>query len=159
MYGIKHTVSVQQVAISAIQDLWEGLLAADHIIIPLELGFSQNSDAGDAEAELLHCSLRRVTGAPTSGSGGTTPTPQVHESHFPASGVTWEANNTTQLTGGTNVVLRPFDINIQLPEVIIPLAESRYIFSPSQRILVELETAPADAITFTQWITYMEIGG
>lgn len=159
MNGLIYTAVTQEVTVSAAQDLWEGLLASDHIIIPLSLRFAQRSDVGDAEEEILPISIRRITGAPTSGSGGSTPTARPHQTHFPSSAVVWEANNTTQLTGGTNVILGSFNINVRQPEIIIPLVEERWYFSPVQRILVELEQAPGDPLTWMQTLTYMEIGG
>lgn len=159
MYGAKYTVTVSSVSVSALQDLWEGLVPADAVVIPIEMRFGQVSDFGDAEAEIRSVTLKRITGAPTSGTGGTTPTPAKHETQFAASGMTWEANNTTQLSGGTSVSLNTYPVNFHLPEVVIPLAEGRYVFSPSERMLVTLDAAPTDAVTWTQSITYIEVGG
>ena len=159
LQGLTFSAVVQQLAVTAIQDLWEILVPSDAILKLTELKFSQNSDAGDSEEEFLHVSIRRVTGLPTSGSGGTTPTPRPTQSGFPASGATVEANNITQLTGGTNIVLDAFDVNVRQPELVIPIDGNQFIFSPGERLLVELETAPGDELTWTQGIKYEEIGG
>jgi len=160
MYGYgTYTASFNQVSISAVQDLWEILFPSDCAALLLGIYFSQNTDVADAEEEILYTSLRRVTGAPTSGSGGSTPTPRPTQTGMPASGATVEANNTTQLSGGTNVVLEPIEFNLRLPDKSIYIPEERYIFSPSERVVLELEKAPADAITASGFIKWTEIGG
>jgi hypothetical protein len=77
----------------------------------------------------------------------------------PASGLTVEANNTTQLSGGTNTILHAesFHVFSGLHKVWTP--ETRLIFSPSQRCVVELEAAPTDSITFDMTVYVEEIGG
>lgn len=159
MSGNVYTASFQSVAVSAAQDLFEILCPADAVLEIMELGFGQTSDAGDAQEELLLTTLRMVSGAPTSGSGGTTPTPTPHNLGGAASGCTVEANNTTQLTGGTNVVIRPWIVNVRVPDNLILIPESRIFISPSTRFLWELEAAPADSITASGFVTWRELGG
>ena len=159
MSGNVYTASFLDVAITAVQDLFEILLPSDAVIELLGITLGQTTDVGDAEEEILKATLRRVTGAPTSGSGGSTATPRPHNQGGAASGCTVEINNTTQLSGGTNVVLLPIDWNIRLREQQIDIPEARFIFSPSTRLLLELEDAPADSITADGSITWRELGG
>jgi len=159
MSGLIYTASFDAVAATLAQDLFEILFPADAVGELLGMTFGQTSDVTDAEEEILRTTLRMVSGAPTSGSGGTTPTPRPHHLGGPASGVTCEANNTTQLTGGTNVLLLPLPLNVRMREIEIPIPEARYFFSPSTRLLWELETAPVDSLTISGSITWKELGG
>lgn len=154
-----YTASFEQVAVTAVQDLWEILVPADAVLELLEIQLSQDTEEGDAQDEQLYCTLRRVTGAPSSGSAGGTPVARPHMTGWPASGCTIEANNTSQLSGGTNVVLRAFAWNIRAGELYMPIPEGRFFFSPAERLLLELETAPTDSVTMSGSITWREIGG
>lgn len=159
MSGLVYTASFKDVAVSAAQDLFEILFPSDVVGELLEMMIGQTSDFGDTEEEIVVTSLRMVSGAPTSGSGGSTATPRPHHLGGPASGATVEINNTTQLSGGTNVVLEPIPWNVRMREPLIYIPESRFYFSPSTRLLWELENAPADAITCHGKVTWKELGG
>lgn len=159
MYGRRYTISFQEVAVSAVQDLFEVLVPSDACMALHSLRLSQSSDSGDSEDEQLYVSIRRVTGSPTSGSGGSSATPAKHSTGDSAAGITAEVNNTTQLSGGTNTVLDGFAWNVRAGELCVPMPDDRYIFSPSERLVVELETAPADAVTMSGSIVVSEIGG
>ena len=162
MSGNKYTAVFQDVSISAVQDLFEILAASDHVLEILEVAFGQSgiaADAGDAEEEFLLTTLRIVSGAPTSGSGGSTPTPAPSHLGGGASGVTCEANNTTQLSGGTNTVRGIFPINIRIPDRQVWIPESRMFISPSTRFVWELEDAPADAVICNGEVSWLELGG
>jgi hypothetical protein len=157
--GRLYSISFVDVAVTAAQDLFEILAPADAVMILHALSISQSSDAGDAESEQLTCSVRRVTGAPTSGSGGSTPTPAPLEQGDAAAGITAEANNTTQLSGGTNTVLWVEAFNVMAGFIFAPTPEMRPVISPSTRLLVELENAPADSLTMSGTLIVEEIGG
>jgi len=159
MYGRIYTIVFDQVAVTAVQDLFELLVPADSVMVLHRLEVTQDTEEGDTEDEQLHITIRRVTGSPTSGSGGTAPTPRPVQEGDAASGITSEVNNTTQLSGGTNVVLKAESFNVRNGLDYFPPPEQRYIFSPSTRCLVELETAPADSITMSGTATVEEIGG
>lgn len=159
MSGSVYTASFTDVAATAVQDLFEVLCPSDAVLELLGLTFGQTDDVGDAAEEILLTTLRMVSGAPTSGSSGSTPTPIPHNLGAPASGVTLEANNITQLSGGTNVILKPILINVRIPETEIYIPEGRYFISPSTRLLWELEDTPADSLTISGSITWREWGG
>lgn len=154
-----YTASFDEVAVSAVQDLFEILAPSDACLVIHQINLSQSSDAGDAESEQLHVTIRRVTGAPTSGSGGSTATPAAREGGQAASGSTVEINNTTQLTGGTNTVLWAESFNVMAGFNYLPVPEDRLVISPSTRLLVELETAPGDAVTMSGNVVFDEVGG
>lgn len=157
--GRKYCISFDRVAVSAVQDLFEILVPADMVMVVHRLVVSQDSEEGDAEDEQLYVSLRRVSGSPTSGSGGSTPTPQPLDQGDAASTLTAEANNDTQLSGGTNVVVHSEAFNIRAGLDYHPTPEERIVISPSTRLLVELEEAPADAVTMSGTLIVEEVGG
>jgi hypothetical protein len=154
----RYYISFNRVAVSAAQDLFELLVAADEVMILEELHITQDSDAGDTESEQLAVSIRRVTGAPTSGSGGSTPTPVAANSGDAASGITAEANNTTQISGGTNTVLLTEAFNVMAGLHYLPPPESRPTFAGQTRCVVDLEAGPGDAVTMSGYVVVAEIG-
>jgi peptidoglycan hydrolase-like protein with peptidoglycan-binding domain len=153
------TTSTGVQAIAAAGDMLELLAPADAAVIIHRMWIEQSSEAGDTASEGLTVHLRRVTGAPTSGSGGPTPTPTPMISGAPAAGSGVELNNTTDLTGGTNTVIlaRAFNVMNGLEVVFTP--EERPEIAPSTRFLVTLEKSPADSVDFDYGIVFEEVGG
>lgn len=122
-----------------------------------ELG--QVSEVGDAQEEGLLLILKRVTGAPTSGSGGgaSTPVPINAGGATAASGTAVEVGNTTKLTGGTSAELARFAWNVRAPLLYRPLPEEMPTLLPATRLVLELATTPADAIVGVYgWMTFGE---
>ena len=155
--GRIYTAQFTDVAVSAIQDLFEIVAPADAIVVIHDLHLSQKSDVGDAAEEILNIQL--TSGHTTSGSGGSAPTAIPVELGDAAFEGTVEANNTTQAVSGTIVTHYSWDWNIRGPFDKIWTPETRPILSPSRRACVELPAAPADAITMSGTITFEEIGG
>ena len=159
MQGRRYYVPFNRVAITAVQELLEILAPADLMFTLEYFEVSQDSDAGDAQDEQLHFSIRRVTGSPTSGSGGSTVTPAPLNPGDVASSCTCEANNTTQLSGGTNTVLVPSCFNVRNGGIFLPPEIHQPMFSPSTRCIIELEKAPADSLTASGYGIICEYGG
>ncbi len=157
--GRKYAINFSSVAVTAVQDLYEVLVPADAVMILHRLTVTQETEEGDAQDEQLKCSISRVIGAPTSGSGGGTPTPIALEEGDAAAGITAETNNDTQLTGGTKTVLHEEAWNVRAGWDYFPPPEHRPVFSPSTRCLVELEEAPADSVTISGTMVVEELGG
>ena len=153
--GRMYTASFGGVAVTAIQDLFELNAPSDSVVALHAISVTQSSDAGDSEAEMLRVQISRSTG--TSGSGGTTLTARPHNVGDAAFGGTAEANNTTQAT--TTTVVREETFNVQIGWFYRPAPEERIILSPGGALVVELPTAPADALTMSGSITFEEIGG
>lgn len=80
------------------QDLYEILTPSARSCRIHRVRLSQGVQVSSLMANLT---FLRVTGAPTSGSGGSTITPVPVSQLFGSSGLTVERNNTTLLTGGT----------------------------------------------------------
>jgi hypothetical protein len=155
-----YTVQFSAVAVTADQDLFEGLVPADAIVRILRIRVTQSSDAGDAESEQLRFQIKRGIGS-TSGSGGTSPTANKHQTGDSASGLTWEVNNDTIAIagGGSLTTILEEDENIHTGWDYHPTPEEYIYFSPNEEILVSLMADPADSLTMSGFLTYEEIGG
>jgi hypothetical protein len=149
-----YSATFEEVSVSAAQDLFELVAPADMAVKIHGLVLSQSSDAGDSESEQLNVLIHRGS---TSGSGGSTPTPAPLHVGSVASTVTVEANNTTQGTEGTIIHSECFNVMAGLQIWWTP--ETMPVISPSGRLIVELQTAPDDAITMSGTIYFEEIGG
>lgn len=152
--GRMYSAVFEEVTVSAAQDLFEIVGPADAITIVHGLVISQSSDAGDSASEQLNILVHRGS---TSGSAGSTPTPSPLSVGDPAYGGTVEVNNTTQSTEGVQIHSECFNIMAGLSLWLTP--ECRWVISPSGRLIVELQTAPADALTMSGTIYFEEVGG
>lgn len=157
--GRLYSVSFEGVAVTAAQDLFELLAPSDAIMVVHAIEVSQSSDAGDAESEQLRFSLTRVTGSPTSGSGGSSATPRPLEGGDAAAGITAEVNNTTVISGGSSVDLAHWSRNVMEGLSVFFTPETRPVFSPSTYCVLSLDAAPGDSLTMQGTIIVEEIGG
>lgn len=144
---------------TAAGDFLEILCPADAAMILHQVTITQSTDAGDAASEQLRMQISRVTGTPTSGSGGGTPTPIPLSSGDAAAGITAESFNTTDLSGGTSVILHDESFNVMAGMNYLPIPEDRPEFAPSTRCLIALASAPADSVTFQVTAIVEEVGG
>ncbi len=147
------------VAVTALQDLFEILCAASACVELLSVHLSQETEVADAAEEMLTIAIQGHTGAITSGSGGSTPA--VVPTHLgDAAAVTVvEANNTTEVSGGTAVTHAIHNWNIRVPLDIIWIPETRIWTQPTDIITVTLLTVPNDSITMGGSIYFREVGG
>lgn len=153
--GKMYTISFNGVAATADQDFFELLVAEGLKKVRVHaLYISQRTEVGEAMSEMFHITMKRITGAPTSGSGGSTATPVKVKTESPAALSTCEINNATQLTGGTSVI-----IHTQSFEALHGLElkfdeDKRPEFDAGTRCVIELEEDPGDSTTFsgTLWI-------
>lgn len=137
-------------AFTAQIDFFELLAGTNKPLTLLSFEFGQTSEVGDAQEEMLTLILKRVTGAPTSGSGGGTPTFQPLSPNNTAVAATLETGNTTKLTGGTSVELARFAWNVRAPLLYVPTPEERIVLDQATRLVLELATTPADSISTVQ---------
>jgi len=154
--GRIYTAQFNGVGATVTQDIFEIVADTASIVKIHEIGVSQLSDVGDAEEEMLLLLLK--SGQTTSGAGGSvvTPVPQLFgDSAFSGSA---ESNNTTKASLGTIVTHYAWDWNIRMAFVQIFTPETMPVLSPGRRMTVELETAPADAVTLSGYIVFEEIG-
>lgn len=156
--GRMYRVPLVATAKTAAGDILEYLAPSTCVICLHELVLGQHTDFGDAQAEILRISFHRVTGAPTSGSGGNTVTPAPLSPGDAAAGGTVESWNTTALTGGTSVDLGEVNMNVAVGMESVPIPEDRIYIAPSTRLMIKLAAAPADSITISGYATVEEIG-
>lgn len=143
-----YSVSVNiSTAFTAQIDVFELLAGTGKPLVLLGFEFGQTSEIGDAQEEMLSLVLKRVTGAPTSGSGGGTSTPAPTSPNDTAAGATVETGNTTKLSGGTSTDVARFSWNVRTPLIYLPLPEDRIVLDAATRLVLELVTTPADSIS------------
>lgn len=127
-------------------DLIEILTTTEKPIAIHEIVIGQVSETGDAAEEFITLIIRRVTGAPTSGSGGGTSSPIPTHPNDAATSVTVETGNTTPLSGGTSVELMREAWNLRSAFTFLPPPEGRIYVAGATRLVVELGAAPADSV-------------
>ena len=149
--GLMYAAVFEEVAVSAIQDLFEIVAPATGSVIIHGCYISQSVSETSEQLPIL------VHRASTSGSGGSTPTPSPLQVGGAAAESTVEANNTTQGTEGAFIHAESF--NVLNGWVWMPTPECRPVLSPSGRLVIELQTAPAAALTMNGVLLFEEVGG
>jgi hypothetical protein len=134
-------------AFTAQIDIFELLAGTGKPLRLLGWELGQTSEVGDAQEEVLTLVLKRVTGAPTSGSGGGTSTFVATTPNDTAAGATLETGNTTKLTGGTSVEIARFPWQVRQPIPYPPIPEEMLVLDSATRFVLELVTTPADSIS------------
>lgn len=139
-------------------DYFELLAASGKPVLVHGFELGQATEVGDAQEEQLVLVLKRITGAPTSGSGGGTPTFIATTPNDTAAGATLETGNTTKLTGGTSTELARFVWNVRGERLFLPPPEGRIVIDAGTRLVLEEATTPADSITGpVGWILIEEL--
>lgn len=129
-------------------DYFELLTVTEKPVLIHGWEFGQLTEVGDAQEEMLHLILKRVTGAPTSGSGGSAAAAGAAAvPNDTAGSATIEFGNTTKLSGGTSVTLKRFAWNVRQTCVYWPPPEARITVAGATRLVLEEATTPADSIT------------
>lgn len=150
--NLRHfSVVFEGVAVSAAQDLFQ----IEANTVPLALTYvelSNRSDVGDAEAEGLPITIKRVTDEVTD---------DVNASKFDPGSAAENAqlaiNETTQLTTGEDINYAG-EWNIQTgPFIWLPPPEKYLWCKVGDAICVSLEAAPADAVTMSGVAHFCEI--
>lgn len=158
--GRMYAIQFNSVAVTAAQDLFEVVTDDDKVVILHEISVTQESDAGDAESEMIPFSLSRASGTYTSGSGGSTPTEQPLDAGDAAGSMTCEANNTTRASAGTGTLTKLWERaeNVLAGFHYLPTPECRPVISGGAAFIVGLENAPADSLTMNGYMIVEEIG-
>lgn len=151
----------EDVAVTVAQDLFSLSSPTSGIAKLLSIFISQKSDVADAAEEILV--VRIVTGNTTVGSGGSAPT-AVPRSLGNTPTVTVRANDTTEVSVGTQAIKHSDAFNIRVGWPYIPTPEERIVWNEliagtTTFLAVQLITAPADEITMTGTITWDEEHG
>jgi hypothetical protein len=149
--GHLYSAAFEEVSVSAIQDLFELNAPSNAVVVLHGLHITQSSDIGFEQLNVL------IHRGATSGSGGSSITARPLEAGDGSFNGSVEANNTTQSTEGTILHSQCFSIQGGCDWDFLP--ECRPVISPSGRLIIELQTAPADALTMSGTIYFEEIGG
>lgn len=156
--GRMYAVTFSNVAVTAAQDFFS-LKAADDIPVLLHAVYlGQQSDVGDASEEMLVVHITR--GAATIGSGGSNPARTPLDSNDAASSITTNcrANDTTEVSGGTALILHAEHFNIRTGFMYVPTPECRIRSDEGDGFLaVALIVAPDDSLTMCGTLIFEEI--
>ena len=144
--GRIYSIQFENVAVTALQDLFEITPADDKPVKLLGLFLSQSSEIGDAQEEMMR--IQVIRGYTSSGSGGSAPTPVPVDPNAAAAGFTAEVNNTTVATTGTAVILHSESFNERTGLAMWWTPETCPIASQANTtIVVRLLANPADSVT------------
>jgi hypothetical protein len=153
--GRIYSATFENVAVTALQDLFMLAPATDRPIVLHELVLSQSTELGDAEEEQLR--LKVIRGHATVGSGGASITPVPRLALDTATGVTARRNDTTIASAGTPVDLFVDTWNVRAPYQHIWLPEDRPACTAAgTRLVVRLMANPADSVTMGGTLIYEE---
>lgn len=139
------------VAASSVTDLIQLQTGSALRAIILGCTLTQSSDAGDSEAELLRLQIVRRSTAST----GTALVEVEHDENGPSATVVAVGNTTAEGTIGDIIADEAF--NVQGGFFYKPVPEERIVMGVSGFLSFFLPTGPADALTMSGWITWMEI--
>ena len=148
-----YTVQVNNVAVTAAQDIFEISPADDK---PIELVDVVVTCRDTETNEQFTCTIQRRSGAFTSGSGGSTPTPAPRAIGDRSVGFSAEANNTTRATGGTQEVLHAEGWPSQGGFAFAPIPGKEFAAKQAEALVVGLENAPGASTNFNATITIRE---
>ena len=152
MFGRPYSVIMDAISVTAAKDLIRLSAPADAALAITKAWLGQE-DVDDLN-ETIAVQLQRAS---TDGTG-TSATARPLAEGDPAFGGTAVVNLTADTTAG--VILTRENLNLASGWVWTPFALSEAIIvSPSQRIVLRLENAPAAARTMTAGLQFYEIGG
>lgn len=140
---------------SANVDLAEITAAAGKPCVILGYNIFQTSDAGDAQEENLRLLIN--TGATTSGSGGSSSTPNAKDSSNGAASFVAEQGNTTKASGGTITQRWKGGWNVRVADNIRFTQEEQVLVQAGVRATFEIAAA-ADSLAIEGELIVQEIG-
>lgn len=157
--GRMYQASFNIAAHTAQIDYFELLTITEKPVLVHAFEIGQLTEVGDAQEEMLALILKRITGAPTSGSGGSSAAAgNVLVPNDTAGSATLEFGNTTKLSGGTSVELARIAWNVRSNYLWMPPPEGRITVGGATRLVLEEATTPADSVTGpVGWILYEEL--
>jgi hypothetical protein len=140
--GRVYTVS-SSASVSAVQDLIAIYTGARAVRLHgFTIGQTSSATVGN-----LAISVKRIGGTLSNGSGGTAPTPVPVQPNDTAATVTARANDTTQASGTTTVVLLRDAYNPINGYLHLPPEDDRFVASPNEILVISLDGAPSPSQT------------
>jgi len=156
-YG-KYHLAFNGEVVTDVQDFFE-IKAAPNAVVTIEELFWNQYGTGTTD-EFLKMTYRVYSGTPSSGSGGSSITPQKLARGDAAAGSTAERNNTTQISGGVVEYEKPFVINsLRRERKELILIQEPIILSPGEFFVWALATNPTDGLSLDCHIVFNEYGG
>lgn len=142
-------------------DFFELTPADDKVLLIHSIFIAQLTEEGDAQDEMLGIEIRRGGTGMTSGSGGNAAAAGVGlRSTAPTSGFTFESMNTTLATFTSGLLVLADGFNVRTGWQFRPTPEERISVSQANGgLVVRLQGAPNDAITWTGTMIVEEISG
>ena len=131
-------------------DLLEVLPADDKPCSLVGMRICQTSEVGDTAEEGLRITVRRMTSAVTSGSGGSAVTPVANDTVDAAAGFAAECNNTTvATTSGASTIMEEIGWNERASpmEFWWPDEDLQTRVVQGEALIVRAETTLADDMT------------
>ena len=158
--GIMYSMQFSNVAVTVVQDFFSIKAVTNSVCIIHEVHIGQETEEGDAQAEMLSWSIVYGAGS-TVGSGGSPVTPNPIEFHSTASvaGATGRANDTTEISGGALTTIHADAFHVAAGLHYVPTPQARPVVSGSDFLAIALLEAPADSIDFYGTLIFEEIGG
>lgn len=158
VYTVAFTASAQTGAVD-----WFELIAPSSCgIALLALDISQSTDYQDAAEEGIRWTIKRASGAYTSGSGGSTGVARTPvRSGDAAATFTAETLNTTQVAvgSGTLVTVHQSVFNIRTGLIQYWTPETAISAKASEALTVGMGAAPADSVTWEGTAYVAEVMG
>lgn len=140
-----YTVQFAGTAVAAQTDLFEITPADDKPLAVIGCFFGQDTDEGDAQAEMLSYSV--IRGFTNSGSGGSAATIRALEASDAAASFTAEVTNGVVANTGTEEILHRDAFNVQVGEKLwLPDGCEWRVNQSNTRLVVRI-AAPADSLT------------
>ncbi len=158
MTGQVYSSSFDGVTVAAVQDLFEIIAGSTVVVELLSFHLSQEQLIQDAEEEMWTIAVQGHSGGITTGSGGSTPAMVPTNLGMAAAASVVEANNTTEISGGTAVTHHIMNWNVRVPLDLIWIPETRLWASPTDALTITLLTTPTSA-TVGGTMYFREYGG
>jgi hypothetical protein len=153
--GRRYTAALDALSVSAVCELFNVIAPADAVVAIHEVSITQ--DAGETSEQLPVRIFRTATDQSAKGSANTPSPLEVGDAAF---GGTVRTNVLTAETFATETTM----LFCQSQNVLngwhwLWTPETRPILSPSGKLCVKLDAAPAAALTFSGYVIFEEIGG
>ncbi len=159
--GMKYSSTFESHVSTELRDLFELSTPTDASAVIISCRIGQESEEGDAAAEMLPMAMVSGRGAITKGLGGIKGTEEALEGGQATAGSGVTHNNNTRMAVGSGSLhtLLSDTWNLQVGWLYQPAPEERITVSPGDQVTVVMPVAPADSITLSGTIVWEEIGG
>lgn len=153
--GRMYTAVLDALSVSAVCELFNIIAPADSVVVIHEICITQ--DTSETSEQLPLNVFRTATDQSAKGSANTPAPLNVGDAAF---GGTVRTNVLTADTFATETtMLMRNSQNVLNGWHILPTPECRIVLSPSAKLCIKLDAAPAAATPFSGYVMFEEIGG